>query len=337
MTVSAVSWGELLDGGPAGRMDRWARASDRASDLADWLGEVDAATLARHALATVDYARARGPYALWLSAYERALETDLSPTERGALLLARSQVARERGLGDLALTSGRAAAALLTGSEAHVAHGWVVELLMDRGELDAAERTLVETVLDEGGAFDEDRGLALFLRAEIASQRGEPGRAIELLRSEALPGFEELGDRLSVAAIHGFIAQLEHRLGRTDEAIRRVRLRELPVLRDLHDTRGRAVALSSLASILADADRVGEAMLVLKVEVLPLFAAVHDAPALAGTHLTIAELDRARGRPGSALRRIEDQTLPALRELGDDELLAHAEQLRVELSEWLDR
>jgi ATP/maltotriose-dependent transcriptional regulator MalT len=175
-------------------------------------------------------------------------------TGRLASLLAEGNVQLLHGEWDMAADAAERVL-LLAGPEepAHMAAlclGAEVDRL--RGQMARAEARFAKARnLAASAGAEEQQATAAVGLAQIAAGRGDPDQALRLLRAEALPVYERLGEVRSRAVTMGRIADILQARGQLDEALRIRREEELPVFERLGDVRSLLVGRTNLALTLA--------------------------------------------------------------------------------------
>jgi tetratricopeptide (TPR) repeat protein len=244
-----------------GRDEEAVRAFGRV--LQDNPGFVDALTERAAALGRL------GRYRESVAAYRKAIEK--APELAGPLSLTVARVHLE--MGDLA--QARAAAGSALASDADVAHELLASVALAGGNLDAAEREAA-LVADDPGALAR----AVVVRAEVASRRGRPEQALELVEG-VRHGNSSLGPVPWLEFVRGDVLA---RLGRHGEA-------EAALRAEIQAFPNHARAYASLAIV----------------------RALRGAP-LAESRLVLVEMNRAAPGPGSVALAAR-----ALAFIGDEE------------------
>jgi tetratricopeptide (TPR) repeat protein len=200
-----------------------------------------------------------------------------------------------------------------------------LRLLLERGSLQEDLGDLDGALESYQGAaagydrIDDLHGEAWARRrtANVLATRGDPKKALRILREEVLPIFERLGDVHARAIIMDQIAGILDEMGEQDQELLRI-LREevLPVFERLGDPRSKAVATGKIAYILARQGRFVEALRILHEEVLAVFEQLGDVHAQAVTMDRIADILEHLGELDRS-QRIRREALTLVEQLGD--------------------
>jgi tetratricopeptide (TPR) repeat protein len=164
---------------------------------------------------------------------------------------------------------------------------------------------------------DTARGLLLDELADLLQSLGEPDEALRILKEEALPVHEKLGDARARAVTMVKVADILQARGELDEALRILKEDALPVYKKLGDVRERAVTMGQIADILQARGELSEALRIRKEEVLPACEKLGEVKGRAVTMGKIADILQAWGELDEALRILKEESLPVYEKLGD--------------------
>jgi tetratricopeptide (TPR) repeat protein len=301
----------------------WGEIHQEGAALELWLPQVPGTDLARVAQAGSRFAMMSGPFAQWMTFYERLLGHTTHPSERSNALWTLAYIAHRAGALDRAAdaAASKRSLDLERGAEreAALAAGVLADILAVRGELDEALRICREEqlpVFERLGDF-YSRALSLGKVADILEARGEIDEALRIRREEQLPVFDRLRDMRSRAVTLGKVADILEARGELYEALRIRREEELPAYERLGDRRSRAITLGKVAGFLqAHGDR-DEALRILREDLLPEFERLGDVRARAVTLGRVADILGACGDLDEALRIRREEQLPVYERLGD--------------------
>jgi len=261
---------------------RWRALQAEHAAVAEWVAGLDGERAVALSVLGCDYALVSGPYAVWLGAVTRGLNTTTEPKARSELLWCQSNLARQAG--DLELS---------------------VQAAKRKGEHDAVQ------------GWDRDVALAAALRADVLQARGQLDEALRIRWDEEVPAFKRLGDVRSMASAMGRIADVLQARGQFDEALRIRREEQLPAFERLGDVHGEAVTKSRIADVLQARGQLDEALRIYKEEVLPVYNRLGDIRGKAVTIGKIADVLQTRGLFDEALRIRWEEQLPVYERLDD--------------------
>jgi tetratricopeptide (TPR) repeat protein len=271
----------LLPEGGDDQGKRWRQIQGELAALERWLGAVPSARLREVERAGSAYARINGPFRWWAPLCERLIASG-DADDRSHARLTLSNIQRKAGDLDAAIATAEA------------------------GRKQDTER----------GA-EREAAIAAGMIADILQSRGELDEALRILRDEALPVYDRLGDVRERAVTMGSIADILQSRGELDEALRIRREEELPVYDRLEDVRSRAVTMGQIADILGSRGELDEALRILRDEALPDFKRLGDVRSRAVTMGKIADILGSRGELDEALRIRREEELPVYERLGD--------------------
>src|SRR5262249_29399044 len=143
---------------PRPQGERWKEIQGETAALVDWLARVPRGTMKSVERVASAYAQIAGPFAAWMSFYERLLANEEDARTRSTALWTFGQVAFRMGELDRALEAAR-----------------------EKSELDTAV------------GRRRDAAHAAGLRADILQLRGQLDEALRIRNDVALPVYEKLG------------------------------------------------------------------------------------------------------------------------------------------------
>lgn len=163
---------------------------------------------------------------------------------------------------------------------------------------------------------DDFRMGLLVEQADLLNSLGLLDEAEQVLREQALPLAEKLGDARSKANTQSRLADILCAHGELDQALYRHTHEALPIYERLGDVRGKAITQGKIADILFVRGELDQA-LALHQQRLPAFERLGDIRSKAVTQGNIADIYFARGEFDQALRIRTHDELPIYEHLGD--------------------
>ncbi|MCI5149973.1 MAG: tetratricopeptide repeat protein [Candidatus Electrothrix sp. MAN1_4] len=178
---------------------------------------------------------------------------------------------------------------------------------------------MLNAALAEYTKVDDIQSCALVKRdiAQLLVIHNDLEQALDILKKQVLPIFNQLNNERETAVTMGRIAYIFQRDSRFDEALKIREQEQLPVYERLGDLREQAVTIGEIADILKCCGKIDQAIHLYKKEVIPLFERIGAEREKAITMGRIAEILKARDELDEALKIYKKNELPIYERLGD--------------------
>lgn len=192
------------------------------------------------------------------------------------------------------------------------------KLAIDGNDLEIAMSLYRETtILNIRHVYDQAQGLSAAGIADILALRGKPDQSLQILREQALPAFERIGDIHNKAVTMGRIADILQDKGELDNALNIRQNDEIPIYEHLGDARNKAVAAGRIADILQERGELDDALSIRQNDELPVYERLGDIRNKAITMGKIADILQTRGDLDRALHIRQNDQLPIFEQIGD--------------------
>jgi tetratricopeptide (TPR) repeat protein/predicted phosphodiesterase len=302
---------------------RWESLYTELEGVIEWVTGLNGARVIGGAIVGLEYALAKGPYDVWLSAAQRGLCETTDARLKVKLLGGVGRLAKGAGNYELALQCSEKWTAYAN------AYGWDEEIAQARrfgagvlhmtGQLEDVLRILRDEVLPVLDKLSHERETA-DLRLEIADvliARRRLNEAQDICDHDVMPVYVRLDDKRRSANLMSRIASIHHARGQYSQALQ-IRMYEvLPVYQERSDNLETAKTLGWMALEFQHLGEHGKALTILTDSVVPTFSQLGDLNGKCVAQGQIADVYYLMGEHTSALQILTEEILPICKRLGD--------------------